>query len=264
MQIDDRKLDRILPTVQKPARYIGGEFNSIAKDWDNPKILTKVALVFPDVYDLGMSNLGLAILYDLLNQREDTLAERGYIPWPDMEAGMRAADMPLYALESRRELRDFDLIGISLPYEQLYTNVLTTLDLARMPLLSVDRDESYPLVCAGGNAVFNPEPMADFIDFFVMGEGEDVIIEVIEAKPHLLGIGIDENTAIVVEGDEFEVMGQGYVAIYDHERMLDSGGKFYFLAPGDQFNMQTREATRPQTTQQPLGRVVERQWPTSR
>jgi radical SAM family uncharacterized protein len=181
MQIDDRKLDRILQTVQKPARYVGGEFNSIVKDWDNPKILTKVALVFPDVYDLGMSNLGLAILYDLLNQREDTLAERGYIPWPDMEAGMRAADMPLYALESRRDLRDFDLIGISLPYEQLYTNVLTALDLARMPLLSVDRDESYPLVCAGGNAVFNPEPMADFIDFFVMGEGEDVIIEVIEA-----------------------------------------------------------------------------------
>jgi len=128
-----------------------------------------------------MSNLGLAILYDLLNQREDVLAERVYVPWPDMEAKMRAADLPLYALESRREIRDFDLIGISLPYEQLYTNVLTVLDMGRMPVLSEQRDATYPLVCAGGNAVFNPEPMADFIDFFVMGEGEDVIIEIILA-----------------------------------------------------------------------------------
>jgi radical SAM family uncharacterized protein len=181
MRIDERKLDRILGRVQKPARYIGGEFNSVMKDWNDPAILTKVALVFPDVYDLGMSNLGLAILYDLLNKREDILAERVYIPWPDMEAEMRAAGLPLYALESRRTLQDFHLIGISLPYEQLYTNVLTMLDMAGMPLLSQERDASYPLVCAGGNAVFNPEPMADFIDFFVMGEGEDVIVEIIEA-----------------------------------------------------------------------------------
>ena len=181
MRINDRVLDRILPAVQKPARYIGGEFNSVSKDWDDPEILSKVALLFPDVYDLGMSNLGLAILYDLLNKRSDILAERVYVPWPDMEEKMREVDLPLFALESRRELRDFDLIGISLPYEQLYTNVLTALDLSRMPLLSVERDASYPLICAGGNAVFNPEPMADFIDFFVMGEGEDVIIEIVEA-----------------------------------------------------------------------------------
>jgi radical SAM family uncharacterized protein len=167
--------------VQKPARYVGGEYNSIVKDWNDPAIRSKVALVFPDVYDLGMSNLGLAILYDILNKREDVLAERAYVPWPDMEAQMRAVGMPLYALESRRELREFDLIGVSLPYEQLYTNVLTLLDMANMPLLSVERDRSYPLVMAGGNAVFNPEPMADFIDFFVMGEGEDVIIEIILA-----------------------------------------------------------------------------------
>ena len=181
MRINDRQLDRILAKVQKPARYIGGEYNSIAKDWGDPNILTKVALVFPDVYDLGMSNLGLAILYDLLNQRTDSLAERVYVPWPDMADQMRAVQMPLYALESRRELRDFDLIGVSLPYEQLYTNVLTMLDLAHMPLRSLDRDATYPLVCAGGNAVFNPEPMADFFDFFVMGEGEDVIVEVMLA-----------------------------------------------------------------------------------
>jgi radical SAM family uncharacterized protein len=181
MRIDERQLDRILATVQKPARYTGGEFNSVVKDWSDPQILTKVALLFPDVYDLGMSNLGLAILYDLLNKRNNILAERVYVPWPDMEAAMRRGAMPLYALESKRELRDFDLIGISLPYEQLYTNVLTALDMANMSLLSRERDASYPLICAGGNAVFNPEPMADFIDFFVMGEGEDVIIEIIEA-----------------------------------------------------------------------------------
>ncbi len=181
MRINERQLDRILAAVQKPARYIGGEFNSVVKDWADPAILTKVALAFPDVYDLGMSNLGLAILYDLLNKRADVLAERVYIPWPDMEAGMRAVNMPLYALESKRELRDFDLIGISLPYEQLYTNVLTLLDMAGLPLLSQERDTRYPLVCAGGSAVFNPEPMADFIDFFVLGEGEDVIIEIILA-----------------------------------------------------------------------------------
>jgi radical SAM family uncharacterized protein len=187
MRIDDRQLDRILRNVQKPARYTGGEFNSVVKDWANPEILSRVALLFPDVYDLGMSNLGLAILYDLLNRRADTLAERVYVPWPDMEAQMRAADMPLYSLENRRDLRDFDLIGVSLPYEQLYTNMLTALDLGRMPLLSADRDETYPLVCAGGNAVFNPEPMADFIDFFVMGEGEDVIVEIIEALREVPG-----------------------------------------------------------------------------
>lgn len=181
MRINDRQLDRILAKVQKPARYIGGEYNSVLKNWDDREIRTKVALTFPDVYDLGMSNLGLAILYELLNNRPDVLAERVYAPWPDMETQMRSVDMPLYALESRRELRDFDLIGVSLPYEQLYTNVLTILDLAKMPLHSIDRDASFPLVCAGGNAVFNPEPMADFIDFFVMGEGEDVIVEIILA-----------------------------------------------------------------------------------
>lgn len=181
MKINARQLDRLLMTVQKPARYTGGEYNSIQKDWTSPQIQTRVALAFPDVYDLGMSNLGLAILYDTLNKRADILAERVFVPWPDMEAAMRAIKMPLYALESQHELRDFDLIGLSLPYEQLYTNVLTLLDLSGLPLLSTARDASYPLVCAGGNAVFNPEPMADFIDFFIMGEGEDALVEVVEA-----------------------------------------------------------------------------------
>jgi radical SAM family uncharacterized protein len=179
MRIERDVLDRILPTVQKPGRYVGGEYNSVAKDWS--VIDVKVALAFPDVYDLGMSNLGLAILYDILNKEEDVLAERVYVPWPDMEAAMRQAGLPLYSLETHHILRAFDLIGITLPYEQLYSNVLTLLDLGGMPLLSETRDERYPLVMAGGNAVFNPEPMADFIDFFVVGEGEQVILEVVEA-----------------------------------------------------------------------------------
>jgi len=179
MRIDNHVLDRILPTVQKPGRYTGGEYNSVVKDWDT--IDVKVALAFPDVYDLGMSNLGLAILYDILNKEADVLAERVYVPWPDMEAAMRQAGLPLYSLETHHALCDFDLIGITLPYEQLYSNVLTLLDLGGMPLLSINRDESYPLVMAGGNAVFNPEPMADFIDFFVVGEGEQVILEIAEA-----------------------------------------------------------------------------------
>ena len=189
MIINDRVLDRILPKVQKPARYIGGEFNSISKDWDT--IETKIALAFPDVYDLGMSNLGLAILYDIVNKQESMLAERVYVPWPDMEAGMRQAGMPLFSLETRHELRDFDIIGISLPYEQLYSNVLTLLDLSGMPLLSEERDARYPLVIAGGNAVYNPEPMADFLDLFVMGEGEDVLLEIVEIYQQLKSVDRD-------------------------------------------------------------------------
>ncbi|GAB4540255.1 MAG: TIGR03960 family B12-binding radical SAM protein [Anaerolineae bacterium] len=185
MRVDSYILDRILPTVQKPGRYTGGEYNSIVKDWD--VIDVKVALAFPDIYDLGMSNLGLAILYDILNRETDVLAERVYVPWPDMEAAMRHAGLPLYSLETHHALRDFDLVGISLPYEQLYSNVLTLLDLGEMPLLSEMRDERYPLVLAGGNAVFNPEPMADFIDFFVLGEGEQVILEIVEAYREVRG-----------------------------------------------------------------------------
>lgn len=172
------KLERILPTVQKPARYTGGELNQVVKKWD--EIYTRVAFVFPDIYDLGMSNLGLAVLYDLVNKREDALAERAYSPNPDMEAAMRKASLPLYSLETMHPLSDFDIIGFSLPYETLYTNTLNALDLAGIPLFSAERTEIDPLVIAGGHAAFNPEPMHAFIDAFVIGEGEDVIQEIID------------------------------------------------------------------------------------
>jgi radical SAM family uncharacterized protein len=177
--IDLDALNRILPTVQKPARYTGGEWNSVVKDWD--EVPTRIALAFPDVYDLGMSNLGLFVLYDIINKRPDMLAERVFVPWSDMDAALRSVGLPLYTLETKRPLRDFDILGISLPYEQLYSNALSLLDLAELPLLSTARDERYPLVVAGGHATYNPEPMSDFIDLFVIGEGEEIIIEIAEA-----------------------------------------------------------------------------------
>jgi radical SAM family uncharacterized protein len=177
-EITDR-LEKILITVQKPGRYTGGELNQIQKNWDS--IHTRVALVFPDIYDLGMSNLGLAILYDLLNQRPDVLAERAYLPWTDMESTMREKDIPLYSLETKHALSDFDIIGISLPYETLYTNTLNVLDLANIPIFTHERTEEHALVIAGGHATFNPEPMHAFIDAFVIGEGEEVTGEIVDA-----------------------------------------------------------------------------------
>jgi radical SAM family uncharacterized protein len=172
-------LERILPTVTKPARYTGGEWNSIVKDWEACEL--HWALAFPDTYEIGMSNLGLAILYDLLNSQEGVLAERVYAPWVDMEAAMRAAGLPLYSLESRRPLAEFDVIGFSLPYEQLYTNLLNMLDLAGLPMLAAERDETHPLIVAGGGATFNPEPLADFVDVFALGDGEDLVLDITSA-----------------------------------------------------------------------------------
>jgi radical SAM family uncharacterized protein len=173
-------LERTLLTLQKPARYSGGEINQIVKDWDG--IESRVALVFPDLYDLGMSNLGWHILYDLVNQRPDALAERAFAPWTDMESAMRQAGVPLYSLETKHSLADFDIIGFSLPYETLYTNTLNLIDLAGIPLFSAERSEQHPLVIAGGHAVYNPEPMHAFIDAFVIGEGEEVIQDIINAQ----------------------------------------------------------------------------------
>ena len=172
-------LDRILPTVRKPARYTGGEWNSVLKDWTTCQV--RLALAFPDIYEIGMSNLGLAILYDVLNGEPDVLAERVFAPWTDMEQALRAANVPLYSLESRRPLAEFDVIGFTLPYEQLYTNLLNMLDLAGLPVLAAERDQCHPLVIAGGGAVFNPEPMADFVDAFALGDGEELVLDITNA-----------------------------------------------------------------------------------
>jgi len=163
--------------VQKPARYTGGEWNSVVKDWEATPV--RVALAFPDVYEMGMSNLGLMILYDIINKQLNVLAERVYCPWTDMEAAMRREGIPLYSLENRRPLRDFDIVGFSLPYEQLYTNVLTMLDLAGIPLRAADRTDDDPLIIAGGSACYNPEPMHAFFDAFFIGEAEEAILELV-------------------------------------------------------------------------------------
>jgi radical SAM family uncharacterized protein len=184
--IDSQLLDRILPTVSRPARYTGGEWNSVTKDWSS--IDVKIALVFPDLYDLGMSNLGLMILYDIVNQQSDLLAERAFAPWTDMEAAMRKAGLPLFSLETRRPLRAFDIVGFTLPYAQLYTNLLNLLDLGGMPVLAADRDERHPLVIAGGSGCTNPEPMADFLDLAFLGEGEEGILEIARVYAEVRGL----------------------------------------------------------------------------
>jgi radical SAM family uncharacterized protein len=172
-------LNHILHQVQKPARYTGGEWNSIVKDWD--KTFIKVALIYPDLYEIGMSNIALPILYDLLNNQPDVLAERVFAPWVDMEAVMRAEGIPLFSLESKHPLKDFNLIGFSLGYELTYTNVLNMLHLAQIPVLASERDDSHPVIIAGGSCAINPEPMADFIDFFVIGDGEEVLLELLDS-----------------------------------------------------------------------------------
>src|SRR5512138_1857762 len=185
----ENELDRILLRVQKPGRYVGGELNSILKDWDT--VQTKVAFVFPDIYDIGVSNVGLKILYDQVNQRQDALAERAYAPWLDMEGLMRERGIPLYTLESKRPLADFDIIGFTLPYETLYTNTLNVLDLAGIPVRSADRDASHPLIIAGGHSTMNPEPMYAFIDAFVIGEGEEVIHDIINTVQRVKGLKLE-------------------------------------------------------------------------
>lgn len=174
-----KKLEKVLLQVQKPGRYIGGEYNQTIKEWHSTYI--HCALVFPDIYDIGLPNLGLAILYDQINKRADSLAERAYSPWIDMEAIMRREKIPVYSLESKHALSDFDIVGITLPYETLYTNALNILDLAGIPIFSKDRDISHPFIIAGGNTTCNPEPMFPFIDVFVIGDGEQIIHLILDA-----------------------------------------------------------------------------------
>jgi radical SAM family uncharacterized protein len=179
--------DELLLTVQKPGRYIGGEWNSVRKDWDSARI--KVCLAFPDLYEVGMSYLGGKILYGILNERDDCLCERAFSPWPDFEAVLRNNHLQLYSLESRRPLKDFDIIGFSLTYELGYTNMLNMLDLGGVAKKSSQRTGADPIVIAGGPSCYNPEPVTDFIDAFVIGDGEEVILEIVEAYENAKGRG---------------------------------------------------------------------------
>ena len=162
--------DKLLLSVQKPARYIGGEVNTVYKDLS--EVDTHFCFCFPDVYDVGMCHLGLQILYSGINSYDRVFCERTFAPWTDMEQVMREHDIPLYSLETFTPLYEFDFVGFTLQYEMSYTNILNMLDLGRIPLYSKDRTDKDPLVIAGGPNAYNPEPLADFVDIYYMGEGE--------------------------------------------------------------------------------------------
>lgn len=172
-------IEELLLTVQKPGRYSGGEWNSVRKEWTPDKV--KVCLAFPDTYEVGMSYLGMKILYGILNRRSDCIAERVFSPWIDLEAALRSNRIPLFSLESRRPLKEFDVIGISIANELAGTNILNLLDLGGLPIRSSERDDASPLIIAGGPSCYNPEPLAEFIDAFVIGDGEEVIDEIVDA-----------------------------------------------------------------------------------
>lgn len=174
----DKRLERILPRVQKPARYVGGEFNAIMKD--KSKVDTRVAFCFPDTYEIGMSNLGMRILYGVMNNIEGVWCERCFAPWGDMEQEMRNANIPLYALESFDPIKDFDIIAFSIGYEMAFPAMVDMLDLAGVPLHASERTALTPLIVAGGTAMYNCEPIADFIDLALIGEGEEMDVELIE------------------------------------------------------------------------------------
>ena len=166
---------RILTAVQKPARYTGGEWGEVKKDLSSIRV--RVAFCFPDTYEIGMSNLGMRILYGVMNQMEGVWCERVFAPWGDMEAEMRRHNLPLWALESQDSVRDFDMIAFTIGYEMAYSNILNMLDLAGVPLHAKDRKGLRNIVFAGGVCAFNPEPLAEFIDFFSLGEGEDLSLK---------------------------------------------------------------------------------------
>ena len=156
--------DEILLQVDKPARYIGNEVNMIVKD--PKKVDIRLAMCFPDVYEIGMSHLGIQILYDMFNRREDTYCERVYSPWLDLDKIMREKDIPLFAIESQEPIKNFDFLGITLQYEMCYTNILQILDLSKIPLIATERGEDDPIVIGGGPCSYNPEPIANFFDMF--------------------------------------------------------------------------------------------------
>ena len=169
--------DDILLEIEKPARYIGGEVNAVMKNVEDIDI--RFAMCFPDVYEIGMSHLGIQILYDMFNRRDDVWCERVYSPWTDLDQIMREQKIPLFALESQDPIKDFDFLGITIQYEMCYTNILQVLDLSGIPMQAADRTWDDPIVIGGGPCTYNPEPLAEFFDLFYMGEGETVYDELL-------------------------------------------------------------------------------------
>jgi len=220
----ERELARLLPLVEKPARYIGGEWNEVRKD--PAEVRLRIGLAFPDVYEIGMSYLGQKILYNLLNARPGLAAERVFAPWPDMEAALRRAGLPLVSLETKTPLDHLDILGFSLLYELNDSNVLTILDLGRIPFRSAERGKEHPLVIAGGPAAFNPEPMAPVFDAFLLGDGEEAFPEIAETYLELKERGLERERVL----EELSRVRGVYVpSLYDTE--IPSGGRLAVPVP---------------------------------
>ena len=213
--------DEILLSIDKPARYIGGEVNMVVK---NPREMDiRFCMCFPDVYEVGMSHLGIQILYDMFNQRPDTYCERVYSPWPDMDAVLREKNIPLFALESQEPLKNFDFLGITLQYEMCYTNILQILDLAKIPLHATDRTEEDPIVIGGGPCAYNPEPIAEFFDFFYLGEGETVYNEILDKYKEHKACGKSRREFLEIVADiEGMYVPQFYDVAYHEDGTLKS------------------------------------------
>jgi radical SAM family uncharacterized protein len=220
------RLERLLPFVSKPIQYIGGEVNSVTKDWDD--VAVRWALMYPDAYEVGAPNQGVQILYEVINERPDALAERTYAVWPDLEALMRANDVPQFTVDAHRPVGDFDVLGLSFSTELGYTNMLTALDLAGIPLLAAERDESHPVVVAGGHAAFNPEPIADFIDAAVLGDGEEAVLLITDIVRTWKADGRPDGRAGLLR--ELAATGVVYVpGLYDVDYLPD--GRIQRVAP---------------------------------
>src|SRR5436190_13644579 len=194
MPVPAEKLPDLLLEVEKPVRYIGNEWNSVVRD--GPDIDVRVALAYPDQYEIGMSHLGFRILYSLLNAKAGVAAERVFAPWPDLETALRKHDTPLFSLETKRALCEFDVLGVSLQYEMTVTNVLLMLDLGRIPLLARDRRDGDPLVVGGGPVAMTPEPFAEFFDLIAIGDGEELFPEMIDRLRELRDGGADRASIV--------------------------------------------------------------------
>ena len=220
----------ILLTIEKPARYIGGEVNAVYKNKEDVDV--RFVMCFPDVYEIGMSHLGIQILYDMFNRFEDVWCERVYSPWLDLDKIMREKNIPLFALESQDPIRDFDFLGITIQYEMCYTNILQVLDLAQIPLLAKDRTKEHPIVIGGGPCTYNPEPIADFFDIFYIGEGETVYRELMDVYKEWKASGEDRveflKRASRITGLYVPMF---YEEIYKEDGTIDHREKLYEKAP---------------------------------
>ncbi len=240
-------IEEILPVVNRPSRYLGNEYNVIKKDWQKTKL--HIALAFPDLYEIGMSHQGLKILYHILNRHADYLAERVYAPDLDMEKALRDRKMPLFSLESERPLADFDMLGITLPYELCYTNILTILDLAGIPLYSRDRDK-HPLVIGGGPCAFHPEPVADFFDAILLGDGEEAVLEI---ASRILSAKEAKSSRQEILAALSRIDGVYIPAFFEPE--YDAGGRLLAVNPLKSIK-KVRRAILPELDSQPISRPL--------